>query len=131
MAAAPFAFASIDSAATDDYEQTFNSVATGSGATAANITLAQAIYENHINQVVSVSSNITTDTPSATYFNSVNRALEVSGLAASSSRTLSVTFRTDSSTMPTGMGTFWTFLRWFYVFMIIGFAGGAIYAFFD
>lgn len=131
MACAPFAFAAIDAAATDDYTQTFSAVTTGAGATSANVTLAQEIYNDHINQVTSVTSNITNDSPSATYYNTVSRALQVGGLEESGERTLSVTFHTDSSTMPTGMEAFWTFLRWFYVFMIIGFAGGAIYSFFD
>lgn len=131
MACAPFAFASIDSAASDEYTQTFNSVTTGAAITSANVTLAQNIFEDHINQVQSISSNISGDSPSATYINTVSKALQVSGLSPSSTRTLSITYLTDSSTMPAMMSVFWLFLRWFYVFMIVGFAGGAIYAFFD
>lgn len=131
VAAAPFAFASIDEAASDEYTENFNSISTGAAVTTSNVTLAQDIYEDHINQVISISSNVSSDSPSATAINTVSRLLDVSGLSPSTIRTLSVTYRTDSSTMPSGMSTFWLFLRWFYVFMIIGFAGGAIYAFFD
>lgn len=129
--ATPFVFSTIDDALTEEYTQTFSGVATGAGEYADNVTLSRAVYNDETASVTDVSSNTSSDTPSASSLNTVSRALEVSGLDDSQTRTLAVTFLIDSTTLPTGVGAFMVLVRWFYIFVIIGMSGGAIYAFFD
>lgn len=129
--ATPFVFESIDNALTDEYSQSFASVSTGAGEYAANVTLSREPHNEDTNDVTEISSNISSDSPSASDYNTVSKSLEVSGLVESEERTLTVEFYIDSVSLPASMVTFMGLLRWFYVFIIIGMSGGAIYAFFD
>lgn len=128
--AMPFVFQSIEDARTNEAELTFASVTT-SGVSTANVTLNQAIYRGSVNSVTAVSSNITSDTPSAYSFNSVSRVLQVNGLAEDETRTLSVAFNIENENLDDGSLVFFSLFRWFYIFMIVGMSGGAIYSFFD
>lgn len=129
--AMPFVYQSIDNALTEEYDQTFAGVTTAAGKYSVNITLGRDIYKDDSVSIKDISSNISTDTPSASYFNEVSRALEVGGLDQSQTRTLAVNFLIPSTSLEDGMSTFLTMFRWFYLFILIGMAGGAIYAFFD
>lgn len=123
-------FDAIDDAITEEYTQTFAGVTTGAGEYAANVTLSRDIHNDDSVSVTSLSSNETADTPSVSSFNTVSRALEVSGLDANDTRTLSVNYKIDSTVIPAGASAFITLERWFWIFALIGTAGGAIYAFF-
>ncbi len=131
LIAFPSVFLAIDNAITQDTEQSFAGVTTGAGEYAANVTLSRELYgEDEVN-VSAVSSNISGDSPTAYSYNSVSKALEITGLAESQDRTLMVDFVVDSTTIPTGTASFIALFRWFYVFLVIGMTGGAVYAFFD
>jgi len=125
--ASPFVFASVDDAITESASQSFAGV---TGTDNATVYLGRALYNDDTQSVTGISSNETSDSPSAYSYNSVSRALVVSGLV-SSNRTLEVEFDIDATTIPAGVATFLTLLRWFYVFTIVGMSCGAIYAFFD
>jgi len=128
--ALPWVFQSIDDAFTEEYAETFAGVVTGSGVYTANVTLAAATWNDSLTSVTEISSNITgSDAPSASAYNTVSRILSVNGLDESQTRTLSVTFLIDSTSLPEFFSTFLMLFRWFYMFMILGMAGGAIYAF--
>lgn len=131
IVATPFVFSSIDDGITDPYTQSISGVTTGAGEYAENVTLGRAVYNDDDSSVTSISSNISGDTPTASAYNTTSHALEVSGLAASQTRTLTVTFNIDDPSLPTGVSTFLGLMRWFWVFIITGMAGGAVYAFFD
>lgn len=129
--ATPFAFSAIDAGRTQEYTQTFAGVTTGAGAYSANVSLSEGAFNDSQLAVKSVSSNESADSPSAADYNSVSKALEVGGLDESSIRTLSVIYLVDSTSLPSGFGTFFGLIRWFWIFAITGLIGGAIYAFFD
>lgn len=129
--ATPFVFDAIDDAITDSYSQSISGVTTGAGAYAENVTLGRAPYSDDYASVTGVSSNLSSDSPTASGYNSVSRALEVSGLEESLTRTLTISYEIDSVTLPAGVATFLTLWRWFWIFVITGLIGGAIYAFFD
>jgi len=131
LVALPYAFQAVDDAITESYTQSISGVTTGAGEYTENITLSRSIYNNDTTSITSISSNITSDSPTAAGYNTVSRQLEVSGLDASQTRTLAVNFLIESTVIPAGSVMFLTLYRWFLVFMIIGMAGGAIYAFFD
>lgn len=129
--ATPFVFDSIDDAITDSYSQSFAGVTTGAGEYSENVTLSRALYNDDADSVTGVSSNITSDTPTAGTYNTVSHAVEITGLEASQVRTITVDFEIDSTTLPDGVATFLALWRWFWIFIITGLAAGAIYAFFD
>ena len=129
--ATPFVFTAIDDAITQEYSQSITGVTTGAGEYTANVTLGRAVYSDDAQSITGITSNQTADSPSAATYNSVSHALEVSGLDASLVRTLTIDFMIDSTVLPSGAAMFLTLLRWFWVFIIVGMAGGAIYAFFD
>lgn len=129
--AAPYIFAATDNAITEDYTQSIAGVVTEAEEYTANVTLGRDVYNDDSASILSISSNVSADSPTAASYNSVSMELEVSGLEADETRTLSIEFRIDHTTLATGMAMFITLFRWFYVFIIIGMAGGAIYAFFD
>lgn len=129
--ATPFVFTAIDNMITQDTSQSIAGVTTGAGEYSENVTLGRAIYNNDTTSITGISSNVSSDTPTASAYNSVAKRLEVSGLNASQVRTLTVAFMIDSTTLPTGAVAFLTLLRWFWIFAVVGMIGGAIYAFFD
>ena len=123
----PFVFDAIDDGITETVSQSFAGV---SGTDNASVILSRAVYNDDVQSVTGVASNETADTPTAYSYNSVSHSLLVTGLVTSP-RTLTIEFMIDSTTLPDGVATFLTLLRWFWIFIIIGMAGGAIYAFFD
>lgn len=129
--ATPFVFTAIDSAITDEYSQSISGVTTSAGEYAANVTLGRSVYNDDDSSVTSISSNTSTDTPSAASYNSVSKSLEVSGLDESITRTLTIEFLIDSTTLDAAAMVFFPLLRWFWIFTIMGMIVGAIYAFFD
>lgn len=129
--ATPAFFTHVDDVLTDDETNSFTSVTTAAGVTSANVTLANAVYNDNVQQVDSVTSDNTDDAPTAYTYNSVSHVLLVSGLNANDTRTLTVDYSIDNTTLDSGMAIFWTVLRWFWIFVIIGMCGGAVYAFFD
>lgn len=128
--ALPFTFIAIDNAITDTYEQTISGVTTGAGSYNATVTLGRALYNEDAVSITSISSNVTSESPSAASYNTVNHQVVVTGLEANKTHTLAFTFLIDNTTLPDGMTTVVTVLRWFWVFAIVGTIIGAIYAWF-
>ena len=127
LIATPMVFTAIDDAIT---ESTSNSFASVSGSDNASVVLGTSLYNDNVQSVLGVTSNSTLDTPTAYTYNSVSKALVVSGLG-SVTRTLTVEYMIDSTTLPDGAVLFLTLLRWFWPLVIVGMTCGSIYAFFD
>lgn len=129
--ATPFVFEVLDDSLTDSITQSIAGVATGAGEYAENVTLSQDLHSDSVSSVTDVSSNVSSDSPSGSSYNSVSGALEITGLEQSKTRTITVTYNIDTTIIPDGIAVFLGLLRWFYIFLIVGMTGGAIYAFFD
>lgn len=129
--ATPSVFTAIDEGITQEYSQSVAGISTAVSIYSANATLGRSIYNDDTTSVTGISSNVSSDTPAAASYNSVSKALEVSGLSANITRTLTVVFMIDSTTLPAGGAAFFTLIRWFWIFAILGMIAGAIYAFFD
>jgi len=126
--ATPFIFEAIDDSITETATQAF---AENSDTDNATVVLSRDAWNDDVQSITGVSSNQSDDSPTAYSYNSVSRAVVVTGLASAVPRTLTVEFSIDSTSLPAGIAEFLTILRWFWLFIIIGMAGGAIYAFFD
>jgi hypothetical protein len=128
--ATPAFFQHVDDVLTEELTQNFSGVETPS-LTAANVTLNKSLYGDDISAVQSITSNISSDYPSAYSYNTLTYALEIYGLSENGTRALSVEVLIDNTDLEDGMAIFWTVIRWLWVFIILGMVGAAIYAFFD
>ena len=82
----------------DDVTEAF-AVTTAAGVTTANVTLSRELYQDEPSEVISISSNVTGETPVATLYTSATQVLLVSALNPSETHTLAVNFyaETESS----------------------------------
>lgn len=128
----PLAFGSFHDAKVDDFTQDVAGVSTGSGTYEAGVILSLQLWNNSLLSVKTISSNISSDSPSADNYTAVSRLLTVSGLADNVTRTLSVTYEVESATVQehSGVSVFFTVYIWFWIFVGLGLAAGAVYAFF-
>lgn len=86
--------------ATTDIEQK----TTGVGETSATVTLTSDPWNNAVANITSVTSSTTTDTsPTASTYNASTNVLTVTGLAASTTRTLTVGYNYNAVSSYTGM----------------------------
>ena len=131
MMSIPVVFAAINDAQTESITQNISGI-TSSGNYTANTTLGHAPYQNSIGSIKTITSNTTLDAPTSYAYNSVSRVLTVSGLAETGlTRTLAVQYNIADSSLPDYFTGFLDLLHWFYILMIVGLAGGGIYAFFQ
>jgi len=78
---------------------TLSVVTTGEGVTTGNVTLGNELYSANLDSVQRIASTNSDDTPAPSTYNEVTLALQVAGLEASESRSLTITYlteRTDS-----------------------------------
>lgn len=128
--AMPWVFDLIRDTRTDQLEQSFAGVTTGAGAYSANVTLSDSLSDSHVIAVSDITSNVTSDTPSAYTYNSVSKVLTVSGLNDSHTRTLVITYDIENASLNPGIIVFCEIFPWFYFLLVIGLTCGAVYAFF-
>lgn len=75
----------------DISNDTFESTVTGAGVTNATVTLADPLYNNNRN-FASVTSSNTTDSPSISAYNATTQNVTIIGLAADTTRTLTISY---------------------------------------
>jgi hypothetical protein len=91
-------------------------VATGGGVTTGNVTLSYDLFQAVTAEVTSITSTVGTDTPVATSYVEATKVLTISGLTASTSRTLTIIYTAE--TEDTGMRTAGPYL----LFLVFGIA---------
>ena len=76
-------------------------VATAGGVTSANVTLSKDLYQSLVTNIISITSSDGTDTPATGTYTEATKVLEITGLEASTSRTLTLSYygETDDSVM--------------------------------
>jgi len=89
---------------TDVYTQVEAAVVTGVGEVAADVVLDEALWDDSTTHVTSVASDNVADTPAVGTYTAGTQTLNVTGLAASDTRTLTVIYEYDALTDYTGMG---------------------------
>lgn len=109
---------------TDVKEDIFNNT-TGPGVTTANYTLNKALYDNDTS-TVTVSSNNTSDSPSVTSYHSATRILDISGLAQSDNRQLTVSYDYDALNASTAISGILDKVPWIWLLCVIALAPAAI-----
>ena len=80
---------------TQDLTQGF-AVSTGAGVTSANVTLSNDLFQDDVTRVISITSNVTGESPVATSYATATNVLLVSALNASETHTLTVNYYADT-----------------------------------
>lgn len=99
----PIIMSSTHDLKTDQYVQTAAAVATGAGEVAADVVLTEDLYNDDTGSIISITSNNVADTPVAGTYTAATNTLNITGLAASDTRTLTITYEFDALTDYTGM----------------------------
>lgn len=102
---------------TDLREDSFT-VSTGAGVTSANVTLFDEVYDDDTSTISIVSDDVD-DTPLYSSYNSTTRQLTFSGLAASTDRTVTVTYDADALQGASVFHTLMDQAPWLYILMVI------------
>ncbi len=102
-------------------------VATGAGVTTSDITLTQDLFNSATANVLIVSNNVL-DAPIPFAYVSATHVLTVSGLAASESRTLTLTYKIAALDDYPGADLFARFWPALLLLGGVGLVGGGIYA---
>jgi len=113
---------------TDVYTQTESDVTTGSGETAADVVLDEALWDDSTTHIDSITSDNGSDTPVAGTYTAATKTLNVTGLAESSTRTLTITYEYDALTDYTGMGELVAVAPLLLFLGVIGAVVGGLYA---
>ena len=123
----PFLINGIHDARTDTFEESFASTTTAAGVVSANVSLSYNLFADAAANVNSVSSNITSDSPSASTYNTVGDILLVTGLTASQTRTLTVNYDIASVTLAElpNLDPLLLAMTYWWVLAIMGLIGGA------
>lgn len=100
----PIVMTSAHELQTEEYVQTEAAVTTGAAEEAADVVLDEDLWSDATANVVSITSDDGGDTPVAGTYTAATNTLNVTGLAADTTRTLTITYKTDALTDYTGMG---------------------------
>jgi hypothetical protein len=130
--ALPLIFGVLHDARVDDTTNSFTTITTGVAETSSNVTLALPLYNDSITSVTSITSNVTTDAPTASDYNSVSRLLSFTGLVTGTTRTVTIEYEIDSAVLGElpSASIFLSVFAYFIIFGILGLIAGAIYGMF-
>lgn len=98
---------------------------TDGATTSANVTLTKAVYDNDL-ATITITSNLPQDVPALVDYNTTSRLTDITGLALSSNRTLSVSYDYQSI-QPNGViDSLLDKLPWIWFLCVIGFIPSAL-----
>jgi hypothetical protein len=109
---------------TDVKEDKFN-VTTGGATTTANVTLYKSVY-NADSSTIAITSDAFADIPVLVAYNSTTRKTDISGLAISTSRTLTVSYDYDALNASGAITVLLDKLQWIWLICVIAFAPAAL-----
>jgi len=113
---------------TDLNEDTFN-YETGGAETTANVTLDKAVYDDDTD-TITILSDLSTDSPLFSTYNTSTRLLDITGLTVSENRTLTVAYDVDALEGSDAINTIVGRLPWIWLLVIIAFSPAALVAIF-
>jgi hypothetical protein len=102
---------------------------TAAGVTASNSTLTKALYLNDTS-TIDLFSDLNTDLPTVYAYNTTTHALWVTGLTASQTRTLTISYDYDALNASAAISNFLDKLSWIWLICIAVFPIAAIVALF-
>lgn len=114
---------------TDIRTDTFANESTAPADTTASVVLVKSVYDDDI-QLVTPTSNLSTDAPVAFSYNATNRELVVSGLTDNATRTLTIDYSIDALGGTGAVNTLASRFPWIMLLCAIVIAPAAIGAIF-
>ena len=126
----PIVMSSTHDVQTDVETETEAGVTTGVGETAADVVLTYDPYNDYTASITSIASDNESDTPVAGTYTTATNTLNVTGLVAEDTRTLTIVYEYDALTEYTGMSSMvgiTPLLIWVSILAIV--IGGTWYAF--
>jgi hypothetical protein len=73
---------------------TIAAITTGGGTTTGNATLGHELFNDNLDNIVTLNSTDSTDTPAPASYSHATKALAIDGLTASTTRSLTIEYRT-------------------------------------
>jgi len=116
----------VNSVITESYSENFEAV-TGVGETSTEETLSYANYFEDLTDM-SVSSDNSADSPAITDYDETDYTTTVSGLAASDSRILTITYAREANTEFTGFSQFIRLLPFIMIIALVGLCLWGLYS---
>ena len=113
---------------TESYNHTEATVETGVGELTADVVLDEPLWSDSTVYITSVTSDNVADTPVKGVYTAGTKSLNVTGLAASESRALTIIYETDGLGDYTGMGALVAVAPLLLFLGVIGAVVGGLYA---
>lgn len=110
-----------------EYTEAHGVVTTAAAVTTANVTLTQDLFEDRTSEVVSITSNVTSDVPLVTSYTAATNYLYVSGLTAATTRTLTVVYHIANLADFYGIDLAARTIMTFIILGVIGIIAAAVY----
>ena len=114
---------------TDQRTDTYTT-ATAVAVTTANATLHAVLYDNDIGSA-SFISDLVTDIPLSSSYNSTSRQLLISGLTANTTRTMEITYDFNALSDSSGIDTLMDWMPLIWILIAIGFGPAALFSIFS
>jgi len=111
---------------TDVREDSFN-YETGGAETTANVTLHSPIYDDDPH-TISILSDLSTDIPLFSAYNTTTRLVDMTGLTITSNRTLRVSYNINALIGNAALETLMGWLPWIWILMVCVMPMAGIYA---
>jgi len=115
----PNVLTAVEDTQTAEQSDTF-SVTTGGGVTNSDVTLSQDLWENNTQFVEDVTSDAAADNPIANTYTAATNVLNVTGLAASTTRNLTAAYLIDQLDEYQGIGSFASIVPFLLLFIVVG-----------
>lgn len=113
---------------TDLREDTFDTD-TGVGVTTANVILGKPVYDNDT-ETIDILSDLATDVPTYSSYNTTSRQLGISVLTANATRILTVSYDIDALEGSDAINTVMDIIPFIWMLVIIAFPMAALFAIF-
>jgi len=110
-----------------EYTEAHGVVTTAAAVTTANVTLTQDLFEDRTSEVVSVTSNVTSDVPLVSSYTTATNYLYISGLTAATTRTLTVVYHIANLEDFYGIDLAARTIMTFIILGVIGIIAAAVY----
>jgi len=104
-------------------------VPTAVGVTTGNIILGVPVYDDDTD-VITIISDLGTDVPVFSAYNTTTRMVVFSGLTANGTRIITITYLIDALSLYTAVNTFLDFLPYIWLLTVFAFVPGALFAIF-
>ena len=110
-----------------DVREDTSTITTAAGVTTGNFTLVKSVYDDDVS-TISITSDLSTDTPAYSSYNSTSRLLVFNGLTADTTRIVTAGYDVDALTNAPAISTLLNITPFLWYAFAVVFIGAAIAA---